>query len=349
MANMSFSSLGINGNVVNELNEVLFSAVVDPERLGSIFTINNGIANGDKVVLVGDFGLVGKQENGCSPDWDTANIVSTKTWALDNIGVSIAQCWADIPAPFFRKLSNLDGADARRNEYLDKIVMPRLESAVRKMYVRYGWFGDTRETATIGADLKVSTNAAYLKASFKGIWGQAADIVATTGHSVTVAANAESTRAEQREAMYVAGTPTGIIDELITTADPALRASTDGVIFMSLAMADALEWDIKTNNKGSELQWQALKDGVKLSKYNGVDVVVVPVFDEVIDLYEDTAANPFRALYTAKANVQLATQGEGEIAELSVDYDPATKRVLISALDHFGAMLAQNNIVSLAI
>lgn len=349
MANMTFASLGVNGNVVSELNEVLFGAVTDPESLGRIFTINKGIANGDKVFLVGDFGLVGKQEGSCSPEWDTADFVSTKTWALDNIGVSIAQCWANIPAPFLRQLSNLDGADARRNAYLDKIVMPRLESAVKKMYVRFGWFGDTRATATIGADLKESTNAAYLKASFKGIWGQAADIVATTGHVVNVAANEEDTRAEQRAAMYVAGVPSGIINDLITTSDPALRQSSDGVIYITLAMADALEWDMKANNKGSELQWTALKDGVKMTKYNGVDVVVVPVFDEVIDLYEDENANPFRALYTAKANVQMGTQGEGEIAELSVDYDPATKRVLISALDHFGAMLAQDNIVSLAI
>lgn len=347
--NIDFSSLGINGQVVSELNEVLFSAVVDPERLGNLFTINKGIVNGDKVVLVGDFGLVGKEENACNPDWDTANIVTTKTWTLDNIGVSIAQCWADIPAPFMRKLSNLDGADARRNEYIDSVIYPRLESAVKKMYTRFGWFGDTRETATIGADLKVSTNAAYLKATFKGIWGQAADIVAVSGHSVTIAANAEDTRAEQRAAMYVAGVPTGIIDQLIITSDPALRASTDGVIYMTLAMADALEWDIKSNNKGSELQWKALQDGVKMTSYNGIDVIVVPAFDEVIDLYEDTAANMYRALYTAKGNVQFATRGEGEIAELSINYDPATKRVLISAVDHFGVMLAQNNIVSLAI
>lgn len=350
MANLTFAQMGVNGQVVSELNEVLFAAVTDPESLGRIFTINKGIANGDKVFLVGDFGLAGALENSCNPDWDTANFVSTKTWVLDNIGISYAQCWADIPAPFLRQLSNLDGADARRNKFVADILAPKLESALKKMYLRFGWFADTRDNDVIAADLKTATNAKYFKANFSGIWSQALTAVTTyTDHLTSIAANEEETRAEQKDLMYTAGTPTGIVDDLIANADPALRQSTDGVIYMTLAFADALEWDIKHNNVGSDLQWNALKDGVKLAKYNGVTIEVIPAFDEIISLFNEDVASPYRALYTAKSNVQFATQGEGEIAELSIDYDPATKRVLMSALDHFGVMLAQDNIVSLAI
>lgn len=349
MSKLSFLDMGVNGTLVGELNQVIFTALVDPQAIGAIFDVQKGVATGDKVTRIGEFGLVGKMASGCNTDWDTADIVDAKSWLLGDFSADVALCWANIPAPFKRRLSNADGANTQRNEFVDKVLRPRLETAIRKMYLRLAFFADTRELSAIASDLKDAENAVYFKSPFKGIFGQLADIVATHPEQlVTVDANTEDTREEQKEAMYVAGVPMGIIDNLITNANPALRTVEDGVIYMTLAMADALEWDIKHSNKGSDLQWEAIKYGVKVTQYNGIKVVVIPALDEIINLYDESVASPYRAIYTSYSNMQFATQGEEEIAELTIEYSAESKNLLMSALDHFGASIVQNDLFVLA-
>lgn len=333
--------------MVKELNQVMFEAITAPERLGAIFNVQKGVAQGDKVVLVGDLGLQGAQEEHCSPEWDTANLLSEKEWNIGDFAINISQCYKDIPAVFKRMLSNVDGADARKNEYVDSILRPRVETALEKMYVRLGWFGSATSQ---GTELIAPANAKYFLAPFEGIFPYAQNYIAThASQHVAIAPNAQATWQAQKTAMLVAGVATGIMDEVIMSAPTALRQSTDGVMFVTLAMADALEMDIKKNNKGSELQWQALENGVKLAKYNGIDLVAVPAFDEVLGLFLEADRNPYRVFYTTRNNVQFGTQGTEEIAEVNIDYDPYRKLNLISATDHFGALIAQDNLFVYAV
>lgn len=349
MANfdLHYADLNITGEVVGELNKVMFAAITAPERLGALFNVQKGITNGDKVFLVNDLGLQGKEIEGCSPDWDTANFTTTKTWVVGDYAINLKSCWADIPAIFKRYLKNGDGADAIRNPYLDEIVRPRLETALEKMYVRLGWFGSATSQAS---KLVTAGNSVYFNTNFEGIFPAAVAYTSThPAQLVSIAANAQATWAAQKSAMLASGVATGVMDNVIMAASPALRTATDGVIFVTLAMADAVEADIRKNNKGSELQWQSIANGVRMAKYNGIDVVAVPQFDEVLANFKEADRNPYRVLYTTKANIQLGMHGNENLASVRVDYDAYHQLNLFSALDHFGALIAQDDLFVLGI
>lgn len=345
---LQFADLNINGEVLAEVNKVMFANITAPERLGALFTIQKGVAEGDKVFLVNGLGLQGKLSTGCEPTWDDADFTSTKTWHINDFAINLKACWSDIPAIFQRYLKNGDSADAIRNPFLDEIVRPRLETEVEKMYVRMGWFGSA---TTQASKLITAGNAPYLLTSnFEGIFPYAINYTSTHANQlVSIGANAKTTWAAQKADMLTAGVPTGIIDNVIMAGSTGLRQASDQVIFVTLAMADAIEWDIRNNNKGSELQWQAIFGGVKMAKYNGIDIVAVPAFDEVLSLFNEADRNPYRVLYTTRTNIQFGTHGNEEMARVRVSYADYEDLVLFSAKDHFGALVAQDDLFVLGI
>ena len=345
---LHFADLGITSDVVAELNKIMFGAITSPKELGAIFNVQKGLTQGDKVFLIKDLGLQGVNKNDCSPTWDEANFTTTKTWNMGAFGINIQSCWADIPSIFSRYLKNGDGADAMRNPFLDEIVRPRLETAVEKMYTRLGWFGSA---TTQASKLVTAGNAKYfLTNNWEGIFPYAINYVSShEDQLVTISANSQATWSAQKAAMLASGVATGIMDNVIMSAPTALRQATDQVMYVTLAMADALEYDIRNNNKGSELQWEAIQNGVKVAKYNGIDIVAVPAFDEVLANFNEADRNPYRILYTTKANVQLGMHGDDEFAKVRVGYDEYRELVLLSALDHFGALIAQDDLFVLAI
>lgn len=344
---MSDLRFAITGQDLGELSKFMFSAVTDAKRLGAIFNVQTNVSNGDKVVLIGDLGLQGTKAAGCSPTWAEADLTTDKTWKIDPYSINLKNCWADIPAALQRLIKNADGADQEKNVYLDQIVKPRLENAVEKMYTRLGWFGSATDQSS---KLKVAGNKPYFVSTFEGVWPYAVNYVSSHANQlVSVAANAQTTYAAQKAAMLVSGVATGIVDDMIMSASPALRQATDGVIFMSLAMADVLDYDIRKNNKGSELQWQSIFNGVKVAMYNGVEVVAVPQFDEVLANFKEADAAPFRAIYTTKSNIMLGMHGDEDFATVHVDYDAYHQLNLLSILDFFGVLIAQDDLFVLAI
>lgn len=332
---------------LGELAKIMFEAIADPKRIGALFNVQKNIANGDKVIKVADLGLQGKKVTGCDPDWDTANLTSNKTWAIGAYGINLKTCWADVTTELQRRIKNAEGADLKRNIYLAEIVKPRVEVSLEKMYTRLGFFGSATSQAS---KLTTSTDSAYFLTNFEGVFPYATTYVASHPNQlVSVSANAQATYAAQKAAMLVPGVATGILDDVIMSGSPALRQASDQVIFMTLAMADALDYDIRKNNKGSELQWKAIGNGVKFASYNGVETVAVPAFDEVLSNFKEADRAPFRAIYTTKHNLMLGMHGDNEIAEVRVDYESYRQLNLISALDHFGAIVAQDDLFVLAI
>ena len=100
--------------------------------------------------------------------------------------------------------------------------------------------------------------------------------------------------------------PSISLDALISDASTVLRQANGQLIYITQALKDALDADLKRNNKGSELQWTALFDGITETNYNGVQMLAIPFLDEIIKgLRKPSAAGkawnkPYRALYTIK-------------------------------------------------
>ena len=355
-----FSALTAYNGAVLDLRKLLFETIVEPERLRNVAYIMPRVANGDKLGLIGEFGLVGKADAGCSPEYGTDSInVNEKTWDVQPWAINEKICYADLEGTLVAKLlndktdiANLEEGEIYR-QYIAGVIYPRLREAIEKMLIRFAWFGDKNaETVTDGGVIKDSVDPSFFTL-IDGFWVQLAAIyTADATKRVTVAANAAATYAAQKAAILTAGAATGIMDELIMSASPALRGASNKVIYLTLALKDALDHDIRTNNKGSELQWQSIFNGIQEATYNGITLRAVPAFDEIIQTYEGDGVaynNPYRAVFTTDDNLLVGIGAGDELADIRIHYDPVSDLTYIKAKDKVGALVRQDDLVVVAI
>ena len=283
---LNFANLTPDDGAVKDLKRLIFLAVTDPESLGKIFNFLPKQKHGEKVGFIGEFGMVGKASQGCNPTFGTSVIAtSEKEWDIHEWEVAEKICYKDLEGTVaqvaMRTKTNI--ADLTGTEYTDYILAPRLELAIRKMLMRYAWFGDkAADTVTNGGNLLDSIDPAYFTL-VDGFWKRLFTLAAATpDRRTTCAANAATTFAEQKAAMRQNYAAVDFLDALISDASTVLRQANGQLIYITQALKDALDADLKRNNKGSELQWTALFDGITETNYNGVQMLAIPFLDEII-------------------------------------------------------------------
>lgn len=350
---LNFSNITPDNGAVREISKLIFKDVLSAERIGSLFNVFRRVYNGDKLGLVGEFGLLGTANSGCSPEWGNSAIdTSEKTWDIAAWQVAEKLCWADVESTLVKyTLENgTDIADMTANDYLDEVIVPRLELAIMKMYFRLAYFADkAADTTANGGVLKVGVNKAYFNLT-DGIWKQLFSIVsADASKRVTIAANSEATKAAQ-----IAGISQQAVDtlnDLITAASPALRGASDQVIYVTQTIADGLEEQLLSSYYGSELHWESLFAGIRETTYRGIKVRVLPLWDEIIQSYEGTTTAynlPHRAIYTTERNLALGVTGTDEFASLRISFDETTLLNHIYATDKLGSLVLDSNMVVVA-
>ena len=327
---LDFTQITPDNGAVRDLNRLVFKDVLSAERIGTLLNIFPRVFNGDKLGLVGEFGLVGLENTGCDPKWGNDAIATEeKTWDIASWQIAEKLCWADVENTLVKYTLNTgtDITDMTANDYLDEIVVPRLELAIMKMYIRIAFFGDTAaETVTDGIFKQLFTS-----------------VTAGTTPHITIAANSESTIAAQLAAINSEARTT--LDNMIAAANPTLRQASDQVIYVTQAFASGLEAQLLSNCCGSDLAWTALFGGIRETTYRGIKLRVVPQWDEIIQSYEGngTAYNlPFRAIYTTERNLALGVNGTDEFAGLRITFDPVTLYNYIYATDKMGALVLDN-------
>ena len=354
---LNFENLTPDNGAVRDLRKLIFLAVLGADQIGALVNVLPKQKNGEKVGFVGEFGLIGKASTKCNPVFDN-DIMSTseKTWDIPEWEVAEKICYADLEGTLAQVAmrTGTDIADLTGTEYIDHIIMPRLELAIRKMLLRFVWFGDkAADVVANGGVLKAGTDKTKFTVT-DGLWKRLFAIVAAdAARHTTIAANAQTTWANQKAAMKVAGVATGVMDSLIEDAPLVLRQQPNGVIYISQAFKDALDHDIKSNNKGSEMQWEALFDGIEKGTYNGKTVIAVPFWDEIIQGYEATSNSgqynkPYRAVYTVKDNLLAGVESESELADIAIWFNRDEQLNKIHAKDKIGTLVAQDDLVQVA-
>ena len=344
---LDFTQITPDNGAVRDLNRLVFKDVLSAERIGTLLNIFTRVYNGDKLGLVGEFGLVGLENTGCNPEWGNDAIATEeKTWDIAAWQIAEKLCWADVENTLVKYTLNTgtDIADMTANDYLEEIVVPRLELAIMKMYIRIAFFGDTAaETVTDGGVIKDTVNPAYFTLT-DGIFKQLfTSVTAGTTPHVAIAANSEATIAAQLAAINSEAKTA--LDNMIAAANPALRQASDQIIYVTQAFASGLEAQILGSCCGSDLAWQALFGGIRETTYRGIRLRVVPQWDEIIQNYEGdgTAYNlPFRAIYTTERNLALGVNGTDEFAHLRISFDETTLLNHIYATDKMGALVLDN-------
>ena len=341
---LDFSQITPDNGAVRDLNKLVFKDVLSAERIGRLLNVFPRVFDGDKLGLVGEFGLVGTASTGCSPEWGNDAIgTEEKEWDIAAWQIAEKLCWADVENTLVKYTLNTgtDITDLTGNDYLDEIIRPRLELAIMKMYIRLAFFADTAaDTVTNGGVINDNVNPAYFTLT-DGIFKQLYTSVSggTTPH-VAIAANSEATIADQLAAIDTEAMNT--LNAMIASAKPALRQASDQIIYVTQAFATGLETQLLSGCCGSDLHWQDLFGGIKEGMYRGIRIRVIPQWDEIIQSYEGdgTAYNqPFRAIYTTERNLALGVNGTDEFASLRITFDPVSLYNYIYATDKLGSMV----------
>jgi hypothetical protein len=220
------------------------------------------------------------------------------------------------------------------------------------MLLRLAWFGDKDAKATAsGGILLNAADAPYFTVT-DGFWKRIYDVVATdSSRRTTIDANAQTTKAAQKTAFMASGYATKIMDNIIMDADPLLRNASNQVIFITQNFADALQIDIRNNNKGSELQWQSIFSGIQETQFNGKRLIVMPTWDENIQSFEGTAEKfnqPYRAIYTTTDNLCVGLESESELQDLQVWFDQTQQMNYLLAKDKLGTLIAEERMIQAA-
>lgn len=354
-AGIDFGALTPSNGALQTVNELIFRKVLGEDRLSQLFNVIYGAVNGKKVGFIGEFGLVGKPAQGCNPEYDNTTIsTSEKEWELGEWTIDKSICYKDLKGTLAQTAMRrgVNMADLTETEYIDDIVYPRLELAIYKMLMRLAWFGD--EGADNVSDGGVITNGVDVRyfSVTNGFWKRFYSIVAEDdSRRVTIAANSEASYASQKSALLGNGVAMGIMDNLIMGASAELRQADNQVIFITQSLKDALNIDIRNNNKGSELQWQSVFFGITETVYNGTRVVALPFWDSIIQAYEDTGAKwnkPHRAVYTTTDNLLVGIDGYTDFAELDVFFDKMSELNVLKSKGELGTLVAQDNMVQVA-
>lgn len=348
-----FTNITPDNGAVRDLNKLIFKDVLSVDRIGRILNVFPRVFNGDKLDVIGEFGLLGKADTGCSPTYATDTIATTeKTWDIASWLIAEKICWADLEGTLVKYALNTgtDIADLDGNVYLENIVLPRLELAIYKMLMRLAFFADKSADTTANAGvLKVGTDKTYFTLT-DGIWKQIYSIVSgDAARRVTIAANAEDTIAEQMN--NIQSQAVDVLNDLINGAKPALRQAEDQVIYLTQSLADALEVQLLSTYYGSDLHWQDLFGGIREGRYRGIKLRVMPIWDEIIQTYEGTATAynlPHRAIYTTERNLALGINGASEFDGVDVFFDRTTQLNHIIARDKMGALVVANDLIQVA-
>lgn len=357
MARVDFSKFTPDNGAIRKLSEMLFYADYDPVSLGALFNVLPGQVNGKKVGFIGNFGLVGVTAQGCNPTYnDSVLTANEQTWDIRPWQVAEEVCFEDLEGTIFQVAlrTGSDVADLTATEYMDYIVAPKMEMAIRQMKIRLAWFGDTAaESVADGGVIADAANVPYFTVT-DGFWKRLFLIVsANAQRRVTIAANTQTTFAAQDSAIKGAGVATGIINSLIMNAPVELRQAPDQRIYITMALADALKFDLQQNNAGSELQWESLFDGIQRTTYQGIELVVDPYMDKIIKGYEGVTGGaawnkPYRAVYTTKSNMLVGVPGTNDIEDVRIHFDEKDRMNYIYARDAMGTMIADANLVQVA-
>lgn len=353
-AGINFAEITPQNGALRELAELIFLDLQEQDKLGQLLVFMTGQKNGKKVGFVGKPGLLGKASEGCNPTYDNHLAPTTeKTWDIQEWQISEKICYEDLIGTIAQHFAQngSDVADLTDTEYMDTIVRPLFEQAIPELIIRYAFFGDKNIEAGSLQD-GVPVSAFNL---IDGIWKQLFTAV-TTGKTkrVTIEANTKTTIDAQYEAMAAPGAATGVLNDLIIRTPAKMRNLAGRRFVVTQAFADMLNLDIQQNNKGSDLQWESIFAGIQKTTYQGVELIAVPQWDEVIQRYLKNTTNanaydmPFRVIYGPKDNFRAATESAEAIATLKVWFNEDEQTNKMLAKDTLGALVVADEYAAVA-
>lgn len=356
---INWSQFTVDNGAIKDLRELMFTSTFEDPDIENVVTKKTGVENGKKLGYIDRMQEVGRKGTGCKPTYERVTITGIeKTWELGEWEVPLELCYQEIEDTIGKEglKSGADKADLQDTPYWDIVLIPLLKKALIRMYWRLIWFGDTAaENVSDGGIITdgVKTN---LFTATDGLWKRLFALCAANDAQRTeVTANQAATVDAQKQAMKASGYAVQLFDDLLSDADSRIFDDSKACIMCTNSMYKALRNDLVDKYGKYTMTVKQVAAGIKLTEYDGVDIIVLDIWDRMIKEFEKktsggkTSLNlPHRAVVCSPTNLFAGTEDKDTIASLSMKFDDTDRMNRIFASSTLGTLLGEDELFQVA-
>lgn len=339
---------------LTSLNEAIVQEIVKAPLLNNVFgVIETGIRNERKIGFVNtSLGLMLKAPLGCNPTGSTFSGMATseKAWTPKGVAFRNEECLTDLEPSLIQYLKNagIDQYDLTSTDYYAFFLSYLPDNLAKNVFIK-AWFDDTAaDTVGNGGKLKNGTDKEYFN-RIDGIFKQLTAIyTADANRKVAIAENSTDTYVLQ-EAITDANC-TAVFNNLLKKATVNLASAPDKVYLATRSLVQGYRWDMQS--KGTDTLMNKQINGIEVPTCNGIPIIEIPVWDEVIRAYFDNGTkwdNPHRAVLTTISNLAVGFEGNDAFESFDVFFDRKTKTNIVEGQDGMDAKVLRNDLVQVAI
>jgi hypothetical protein len=284
--------------------------------------------------------MVGKARQGCNPTSQNWTIGTRKVvWTPKAWEILLDKCWTEIEATaaVYGLKPGVEVSDLVESQYM-AIVVEVLTTAIKKFIVRLVWFNDLdAENVTDGGIITDGVNTEYFNI-LDGLWKQLlTQVAANPAQRVVIAENAGSAYTTQELSPENVRT---YLQQLKFKAPITLRSKSNAFIACTQSIYDA--WDMYLQGKTLESTYTNLVNGQQTLTFNGIPLIPMPIWDEIIGTCEDTGTklhNPHRALFVTKEILAVGVDGEDSFEKMNIWYEKKERKNYIELMGKADAKL----------
>lgn len=350
---INFSGLTVDNGAVKRISELAFTTSWLTGELSTVFNVMTGQKNGDKLGFIDSIDAIGTAGRGCKPTYQKVTPKAfEKAWEMGDYSIPIEICydeWKRTIANYALKTGTAMD-DLTNTEIIENILMPLIDRAYTEALWRMGWFGD-KDAKTISNSGKITngTNVKLLNMA-DGLWKRIQAIIATNPEQkITIAANSESTYADQKSAL----TPElalQTIEDVLSAADGRIF-NNGGKLMMTNAFYQKLRKGYNKEYKAT-IPFENVSRGVSISEFDGIQILVFNEWDVNIKTYENsgTALNlPYRVVYANPDNLLIGTEDSKLVADMDLWFDKDDRMNRMYAASNIGTLVAEDNLIQVAL
>ena len=341
MAKLDLTKFSFSAEEVRDINSLVFDNLLEAPELRSIHSIFTGIRANKEIGFITEGGLVGKKGQGCDPEAHDFQIGTRKmVWKPVPWEVFIKECSKDLDttAALYCRNTGNKIHDLTNTDYM-AIVVEVLTKAIKEFFIRITWFGDI-DAANVsdGGQITNGIDTEYfdlLDGFFKQLQ------VAVTSHTsllVSIEANSKTSKSAQME---ISGDDAvAILEKMYFSAPIEMRSSGNMRFLVTQSVADGYTKYLQ--GKNLESTYKNTVDGLPSLKYQGIDVIPMPLWDKMIQSYfnlGNTYYKPHRAVLIEQANLAIGLPTEQEFEGVDVWYDKTDRNNYMMATDEIDAEL----------
>lgn len=342
MAALDLARFTFNGDTLHSVSELAFDEVIKGPDLNMIHTIYSNIVTYAQLGFVGKGGLVGVKNQGCDPT-PQAWTVGTRDLKFDPQAweILIALCYTDLEstAAVYSMRKGIDMSNFEDTDYM-AILLEVLLSSMNEFVYRLIWFEDKDAknvadggTVTDGVDTDYFT---IIDGLFKQMRMQSAD---NPKQRVTIAENAGATYDAQSVTSDAA---VSYIKTMYRQAPIQLRNLKDKFFLTTQGIWDAYAESLQSA-RYLETTYLNLVNGMQTVSYNGVPIIAMPIWDEIITSYFDNGTkfdNPNRIVLSAKSVLAFGVDDPNAFENVESWYEKKDRKVYLQSMGKADAKLA---------